>query len=147
MIQDVKGFRVEYETHVDAPRAEVFDAMVDLDSWFPHRFKAGSPYVQELGLLGRGYEDWGNGEGALFSVTTFIRRPDVWVVFNMPGVFGPWMGISTMRFEDDGDGTKLSISLFGLGDVTEETGGMYSNGYPGVFQALKDHLAAKRAKA
>ena len=145
MITDVKAFQAEYETYIDAPREAVFDAMLDLNAWFPHRFKAGTEYVQENGLLGRGYEDWGDGQGALFSVTTFMRRPEAWVVFNMPGVFGNWMGISTLKFTEQDGGTVLRISAYGLGDVDERNEDMYVNGWPGVFAELKKYVEEKSA--
>ena len=143
MIQDVKGFRVEYSTLIEAPRETVFDAMLDLNAWFPHRFKEGAPYVQEAGLLGRGFEDWGDGQGALFSVTTFMKRPEIWTVFNMPGVFGPYMGISTLRFSEGPEGTRLSVSMFGFGDVTAENEQMYASGYGPVFEALKRYVVGR----
>lgn len=144
MMQDVRGFRVEYATEIAAPREAVFDAMTrDLAEWFPHRFQADAGIVQEYGLLAREFEDWGNGDGALFSVTTAIKRPSMWTTVTMPGAFGPYMSVSRMTFDEVPGGMRLGVSMFALGDVSEEDEQMFANGYPPIFERLRQYVESR----
>lgn len=57
--------KIEVEVEIAAPAERVFDAItVEMDAWFPHRFRPEGKMVFEPTVGGRCYEDWGGGAGA-----------------------------------------------------------------------------------
>lgn len=136
-VTDVKSFTVEYEISIAAPREVVFDAMTSgIHEWFPHRVKAGSPITWERAIGGRSMEEWGEGQGALFAVNTVLKRPSVYSFTYPGGVFGHYVSMTTYRFEEENDGTRVKISMYGMGDVSEEASEMFSKGFPPLMQDL-----------
>ena len=67
---------VEQEVVVAAPREKVFEALCRMGEWWPHTFREGSSVHLEPRVGGRFWEDWGDGDGALYATVTGIRRPE-----------------------------------------------------------------------
>lgn len=131
---------VATDLRVAAPRERVFDALMALGEWWPHRFREGAPVVFEPELGGRYYEDWGGGDGALYGTVVKIARPELLVVNGPMGMRGPVVGLWSIELVEDGDGTVVKGTHRAFGDISEQTRQGYTEGWGEVYAALLDHL-------
>src|SRR4051794_37142400 len=77
------------EGTVAAPREKVFDAILRMGGWWPHRFREVSTVVFEPRVGGRFYEDWGGDTGALYGTIVRLSRPDHLAIEGLMGMTGP----------------------------------------------------------
>jgi uncharacterized protein YndB with AHSA1/START domain len=128
---------VANEVTIDAPREKVYDALLRIGEWWPHRFRADSSVVLEPSVGGRFYEDWGSGGGALYGTVLKLSRPDTVVVSGQMGMAGPVAAVWSMTLTSSGSGTLLALAHKAFGDIDEETRAGYTAGWAEVFEALK----------
>lgn len=129
------------EVEVDAPREKVFDALLQIAQWWPHRFRDGAGSVFEPRPGGRWVEDWGNGDGALYGTVTRLSRPSTLTITGPMGMQGPVVGVWSVDLEEAGPGrTVVRGSHRAFGDISPETAQMYEHGWGGVYAALLDHV-------
>lgn len=71
------SFEIEMEVTINAPRSRVFDALTkDIGNWWAFRVGAkDSKVILEPHLGGRFYEDWGNGQGAIWGTIYYLQAP------------------------------------------------------------------------
>ena len=91
---------VEQEVVVAAPREKVFDALCRMGEWWPHAFREGSAVHLEPRVGGRFWEDWGDGDGALYATVTGIRRPEQLTCSGPMGMRTPVTGVFSMELEE-----------------------------------------------
>jgi DNA-binding transcriptional ArsR family regulator/uncharacterized protein YndB with AHSA1/START domain len=133
---------VTNEIRIEAPREKVFDALCAVGEWWPHRFRDGSTVGFEPTIGGRFYEDWGNGDGALYGVVGTIARPEKLSVTGPMGMTGPVTSVFTYELTEDGDATVLRCTHKAFGDISPETVEGYTHGWPAVNDALLAYLGA-----
>jgi uncharacterized protein YndB with AHSA1/START domain len=131
---------VEQEMVVAAPREKVFDALCRMGEWWPHAFREGSAVHLEPRVGGRFWEDWGDGDGALYATVTGIRRPEQLTCSGPMGMHTPVTGVFSMELEERPDGTLVRLSHHAVGPIDDETRAAYEGGWSGVFDALRGHL-------
>jgi DNA-binding transcriptional ArsR family regulator len=131
---------VEQEVVVAAPREKVFDALCRMGEWWPHAFREGAAVHLEPRVGGRFWEDWGDGDGALYATVTGIRRPEVLTCSGPMGMRTPVTGVFSMELEDRPDGTLVRLSHHAVGPIDDETRAAYEAGWSDVFGALRGHL-------
>jgi DNA-binding transcriptional ArsR family regulator/uncharacterized protein YndB with AHSA1/START domain len=131
---------VANEVRIAAPREQVFDAVLRMGEWWPHRFRDGSGVVVEPRVGGRFYEDWAGEEGALYGTVTTLSRPSTFVVTGPMGMGGPVVGVFAFELAEDGDETVLSCTHRAFGDIDEETRQGYTAGWADVYAALAAYL-------
>jgi DNA-binding transcriptional ArsR family regulator/uncharacterized protein YndB with AHSA1/START domain len=131
---------VEQEVVVDAPRERVFDALCRMGEWWPHTFREGASVHLEPQVGGRFWEDWGDGDGALYATVTGIRRPERLACSGPMGMSGPVAGVFALDLEERPDGTLVRLSHHAVGPIDDDTRASYERGWVGVFDALRTHL-------
>jgi DNA-binding transcriptional ArsR family regulator len=136
---------VANEVVVAAPREKVFDAIVRMGAWWPHRFRDGSTVVFEPRVGGRFYEDWGGDGGALYGTVVKLSRPDHVAVQGLMGMSGPVQAIWSMDLVADGDATVVKYAHRGFGDISDETRESYTQGWGEVFAALRRELGLEES--
>lgn len=142
-IAGIRCFEVLGEVTIDAPRARVFDAVtIDVPKWFLHRAVEGSPVTIELRLGGRVFEDWGNGDGMLWTTIVAMKRPSFIRLRGEWGVAGPVQIVVTYHLEEAGTGTLLKSSHLITGRLTDEEMGSYTH----VAGALGENVTAYLAR-
>jgi DNA-binding transcriptional ArsR family regulator/uncharacterized protein YndB with AHSA1/START domain len=124
------------EVTIDAPRDNVWDAVVRMGSWWPHRFSDASTVGFEMRVGGRFYEDWGDGSGALYGTVTTVQAPARVVVTGPMGMSGPVVGVWSFDLAEDGARTVLRCTHRAFGDIDEETRRGYTEGWTEVLAAL-----------
>jgi uncharacterized protein YndB with AHSA1/START domain len=129
------------EITIEAPREKVFDALLQIDQWWPHRFRDGATSVFEPRPGGRWLEDWGNGDGALYGTVSRLSRPGAFTISGPMGMSGPVVGVWSIELDEAGPNrTVVRGSHRAFGDISPETVQMYEHGWVGVYDALRGHI-------
>lgn len=137
---------VRAEVRIDAPPPKVFDTLLGIGDWWPHRFRDGSSVALEPWVGGRFMEDFGHGSGALYGTVVLLDRPSTLRVSGPMGMTGAVAGTWTVRCAADGEGsraTRVTLEHSAYGDVDEDTRTAYTEGWGEVL----DLLAARSAQA
>jgi DNA-binding transcriptional ArsR family regulator/uncharacterized protein YndB with AHSA1/START domain len=131
---------VEQEVVVDAPPERVFDALYRMGDWWPHRFRKGATVHMEPQVGGRFWEDWGDGNGALYGIVTELLRPERLECSGPMGMGGPVTSVFALALEARDGGTLMRLSHHAVGPIDDETRASYQTGWTAVFDALRTHL-------
>jgi DNA-binding transcriptional ArsR family regulator/uncharacterized protein YndB with AHSA1/START domain len=131
---------VEQEVTVAAPRQRVFDALCRMGEWWPHAFREGATVHLEPQVGGRFWEDWGDGDGALYATVTSIQRPERLECSGPMGMSGTVTGVFALELEERADGTLVRLSHHARGPIDDDTRAAYQSGWVAVFDALRGHL-------
>jgi len=136
-MSEVRAFQIEQEVTIAAPPARVFDALTkEVSAWWgrPHMYAEDArDIILEPRVGGRFYEDWGNGEGALYAIVTIARRPEWLRMSGSMGMRGAVAGVIEITLTPKGAGTVVRLSHRVVGEVTEETESGYREGWRGLF--------------
>jgi uncharacterized protein YndB with AHSA1/START domain len=120
---------VDLDVRIDAEPARVFAAIVDdTGAWWgaPYLHGPARAIVVEAAVGGRVYEDWGDGEGALWANVTQIRFGRL---LEMTGRFGGMPSVVTFRLEPDGGGTRVAVRQEWLVPVDGAVAQNYARGW------------------
>ncbi len=128
------------ETRVAAPPEKVWEALLDIGAWWPHRFHDESTVVLEAHLGGHFFEDWGNGGGMIYGTVYGIDPGKQLSLRANMGMTGPVAGTVTYLVEAAGDETVLSMTHKAFGDIGPEAEHSYTSGWTEVTNALLAHL-------
>ena len=131
---------VEQEVVVAAPREKVFEAVCRMGEWWPHTFREGAAVHLEPRVGGRFWEDWGDGDGALYATVTRIRRPELLTCNGPMGMGTPVTGVWSLALSEADAGTLVRLSHHAVGPIDDETRTAYEHGWVEVFDALRGHL-------
>ena len=131
---------VEQEVTVAAPREKVFEALCRMGEWWPHAFREGSAVHLEPRVGGRFWEDWGDGDGALYATVTGIRRPELLTCAGPMGMRTPVTGVWTMELSERDGATLLRLSHHAVGPIDDEARAAYQQGWGEVLDTLQRHL-------
>ena len=133
---------VRTEVTVEAPVERVYDTLLAMGSWWPHRFRDGSRVVFEPRVGGRFYEDWEGESGALYGTVTRLDRPTALTVDGPLGMSGPVVSTWTMEVAEVGPGrTAVRLHHRAFGDIDAETRAGYTAGWDAVLAALAARVA------
>jgi uncharacterized protein YndB with AHSA1/START domain len=114
---EFRSLDIRLDLEIDAAREVVWESLTNgIGEWWPANFYVGkSPkrFALEPQVGGRVFEDWGDGEGALFgSVTVFEQGAMLQWARDMSADYGgPARSVTTFRLEDGAKAgtTKLSF--------------------------------------
>jgi DNA-binding transcriptional ArsR family regulator/uncharacterized protein YndB with AHSA1/START domain len=130
---------VTAELVVDAEQDHVFDTLLRVGDWWPHRFRAESSVVLDPRPGGAFREDFGNGNGAMYGEVAFVERPKTFSITGPMGISGAVSAVWTMTLaplDDDPSRTKVTLTHRGYGDIDDETAQSYAVGWQEVLQTL-----------
>lgn len=144
---------IELEVTIRAPLARVWNALVsETGAWWPasfHTDPATRRFVIEPKLGGKMYEDWGNGEGLIWSTVTGIRAP---TFLDATGVSSPqWGGPNThyqsWRLAEQDGATVLRFSDAVHGKIDSQTATSLREGWLLLWnEALRTHCETPPAR-
>ena len=125
------GFRscdTQLELRIEASVPNVWKAITaDIAAWWPKPFYVGEApkgFVVEPRVGGRVYEDWGNGEGALWATVTSLSDGQHlhWVGDLDPRYGGPARSMTSFTLKPDGENaTLLQFRDSAYGQLAAET--------------------------
>jgi DNA-binding transcriptional ArsR family regulator len=129
--------KIELEYRFKAPIERVFAALTtELDAWWAFRFKPESTVVVEPWVGGRIYEDWGNGNGALYGEIVYLDPPHTLCSRGPGGVAGNYSTYNVEKLEQDGEYTVRKLSLRIWGEVPDEVEKMFTQGTKAIAEQL-----------
>ncbi len=135
-----RSMQIEQELTIHAPPAKVFAALTqEIGAWW------GRPYVHDDGRVralrlepavgGRFFEDWGDGDGALYAWVSAIRAPEELVLAGPFGMGGHCHSVVRFRLEAAGGATRLALSHRAVGELEEEHEARYRAGWEDLLGA------------
>ncbi len=114
--------QIETEIRLAAPQEKVFRAITtELDEWWAFRFRPGARVVFEPWVGGRCFEDWGDGQGALYGTVVYWEPPYKFGEIGPGAMAGAYTAVDWETVEAQGDSSIYRKSLTLWGDVPEET--------------------------
>jgi DNA-binding transcriptional ArsR family regulator/uncharacterized protein YndB with AHSA1/START domain len=139
---DMGSMEVEVEVTIEAPREQVFDALVNhVGDWWGHTVEDGK-VVLEPWVGGRFFEESGDGEGFFFGKVTALKAPELLRITGPYGMTGAVVGVAETRLRADGKRTVVEVTHRAWGDVDEAAQKSYSEGWRALYeQALGGWLA------
>jgi uncharacterized protein YndB with AHSA1/START domain len=137
MADDLGRLDVRTEVTVEASRLRVWDALLRVGEWWPHRFRDEGQVALEPWVGGRFLEDWGDeGGAALYGTVTEIAPGARLAVRGPMGIPGAVASVWVMELEDTGPHTRVRVAHTAVGEVDEETRTSYGEGWGRVLEAL-----------
>ena len=118
---------IQFKVDIKATPQRVWQALVEeANSWWPSRYYLGEAprgFVLEGRVGGRVYEDWGGGQGLLWSTVIAVQHGKLLQIVGdaAPENGGPCRTISTFVLQPDGDATVIRFRNSTTGKVDEKT--------------------------
>jgi uncharacterized protein YndB with AHSA1/START domain len=110
---EFRALDVRLEVDIEASAAKVWESLTDsIGEWWPAQFYVGSApkrFALEPYVGGRVFEDWGDGEGALFGtvIAYDVNRMLQWAGDMSADYGGPARTVTTFRLEETETGSTL----------------------------------------
>lgn len=115
---EMTSFQIEQEISIGAPRERVYDALTQrIGDWWAYRLgeDKNSPLLLEPKIGGAFYEDFGNGQGALWGTVTYLKKPEEIRLQGLLGMHGAVNSSYKYVLEDKGFSTMLKLSHHAVG--------------------------------
>ncbi len=135
MTQAFDAHEITVETEIDAPPSEVWRALVQDTAawWHEDYFIGGGPrkMIIEPRLGGRLYEDWGDGQGAVWATVTGVET-EKWLLLSgelTKDFGGPARVLTQFRLAPEGSGTRLTLTDCVYGRAGKETAASLEGGW------------------
>jgi uncharacterized protein YndB with AHSA1/START domain len=133
---------IRKQVRIESHREQVFETLLRVSEWWPHRLRSGSAVSLEPWVGGRFMEDWGGESGALYGFVTFVERPAALVVSRPMGMQGAAASSWTIELDADAAGaTVVRIHHSWCGEVDAETRRAYATGWDEGLAALREACA------
>lgn len=111
------SFQIEQEIVIQARKETVFKALTEeINSWWKFRLgDENSTLILEPHLTGRFYEDWGNGEGALWGKVTYYRKNEEIRLNGLLGMSGAVNSFYSYKLLEEDNKTVLQLTHHAAG--------------------------------
>ncbi|MGH8889825.1 MAG: hypothetical protein ACRDV3_08700 [Acidothermaceae bacterium] len=124
-------------------RRRVFDALLHIAAWWPHRVRAGTALVIEPRVGGRFFENCDDGCGILLGHLSRLVTPEDFAIDGGLGMAGPVTASWSVRLDADGhERTLLHGRLRAFGAIDDDTRVAAAGRWHAVYAALAHYLDA-----
>jgi DNA-binding transcriptional ArsR family regulator/uncharacterized protein YndB with AHSA1/START domain len=140
-------FQIEQEIIIHAKKEKVFKALTeDINLWWTFRLGDGdSKLIFEPNLNGRFFEDWGNGEGALWGTVTFFKKNEEIRLHGLLGMSGAVNSHYSYKLSEEGDKTVLKLSHHAAGILEPQWEEAHREGWKELLdKQLKAYVEEKK---
>ncbi len=129
-------FKIEQEITIGADTKTVFDHLTnDVSQWWDHSFSESPKSITlEPKVGGKFWEDFGDGNGALYCTIMQIEQNRKIVMQGPMGMPGAVLGSITFELSGEDNQTTLRLSHRAFGDVTDEHKQKYSKGWVALLE-------------
>lgn len=131
------------DSSVRASRSDVWNALMDIGDWWPHKARKESVVMLEPHIGGRFFEDWESG-AALYGVITDLAENELLRVNGAMALTPPVLGVVTFGLTDDPaqrSATIVTTTHLAVGNFdSEATSREYGAGWDKVTDGLRRHL-------
>lgn len=127
----VSVFHVELEVPIQASPARIYQALThDIARWWdPDASWGRGKLVLEPEVGKRMWEDFGNGEGALFGIVTYVERNKKLEIEGDHGLGSGVQGYIRFELVPQGEGTILKFSHRAFGEISERSRQRFPEGW------------------
>jgi hypothetical protein len=131
------------EIVLDAGRRRVFDALLHISAWWPHRVRAGTGLVLEPRVGGRFFENCDDGCGILLGHLSRLVMPELFAMEGSFGIETPVVGVWSVRLDAEGNHrTLVHGRLAAFGAMEAETRAGAAARWQATYAALTHYLDA-----
>ena len=136
-VQD--AFQIEQNVMIAAPRGRVWDALArEVNNWWSHRFQESGSVVRiEPEIGGRFFEDFHNGDAALWGTVTYVKRPEILRLSGPLGMVGAVMSTYTFQLTEQDDATRLTLSHHVAGLLDSDWQSAHESGWKELWARLR----------
>jgi DNA-binding transcriptional ArsR family regulator/uncharacterized protein YndB with AHSA1/START domain len=143
---EIDIFRVEVEVPIKASASHIFQALTtDIAAWWTEDCSWGKGKVilePEVGK--RFYEDFGNGEGALFGTVIYIEKDKIIELQGHMGMEAHVHGWVRYELEPQEEQTLLKFSHRAYGEISERTRQIFADGWQVLLgESLRNYVEKK----
>lgn len=134
---------VRSELVLESGRRRVFDALLHISAWWPHRVRPGTQIVLEPRVGGRLFEHCDDGCGILLGHVARLVTPDQFAVEGSLGIETPITALWGVRLEADGHERTLLHGRFeAFGAIDAKTRDGAASYWETSYAALAHYLDA-----
>jgi hypothetical protein len=124
-------------------RRRVFDALLHIGSWWPHRVHGGASIVLEPRVGGRFFENCDDGNGVLLGQVARMIMPSDFAIEGSFGIDAPVTALWRVRLESIGhQQTALIGELAAFGAIDDKRRAMAASEWNATYAALAHYLDA-----
>ena len=124
-------------------RRRVFDALLHIGSWWPHRVHGGASIVLEPRVGGRFFENCDDGNGVLLGHVARMIMPNDFAIEGSFGLDAPVTALWRVRLESVGhQQTQLSGRLSAFGAIDDDQRARAASEWSSTYAALAHYLDA-----
>ena len=134
---------VRTDVALDTGRRRVFDALLHISSWWPHRVRAGTAVVLEPRVGGRFFENCDDGCGILLGHVSRLIMPEDFAIEGSLGIGGPVTGVWSITLDaEDHQRTIVHGRFEAFGAIDDETRAAAAPYWDSTYSALAHYLDA-----
>jgi DNA-binding transcriptional ArsR family regulator len=144
--KEVDSFHIEQEIVIGANKEIVYNALTkDINSWWKFRLgEESSTLIFEPHLTGRFYEDWGNGEGALWGTVIYLKENEEIRLNGLLGMSGAVNSFYSYKLSGENNKTILKLSHQVTGILEPQWEEAHRHGWNELLAVhLKNYLEKK----
>lgn len=143
---EVSSFQIEQEIIINAPIQSVFSALTEnINDWWAFRLgQPNSKMIFEPKLNGRFYEDWGNGQGALWGTVIHYKEPEEIKLIGLLGMKGAVNSHYVYKLEERGSSTILKLSHHAVGLLEPQWEEEHRHGWNELLNKLLKEYVEKK---
>jgi hypothetical protein len=128
---------------LQAGRRRVFDALLHIGAWWPHRVHGGSSIVLEPRVGGRLLENCDDGNGVLLGHVARLIMPQDFAIEGSFGIDAPVIGLWRVRLDAiSHQQTALSGRFTAFGFIDDEHRTTAASEWSATYAALEHYLDA-----
>jgi uncharacterized protein YndB with AHSA1/START domain len=130
MSKELKYVHIIQEHVINAPRERVFKALTEeTGSWWSHSIQEDSKVTLDARVGGVFREEFKSGGGVLFATVQWLKPGEEIELTGPMGFDGPATGVFSYTLSEKGQGTLVKLEHKFFGPVSDETQGMYNEGW------------------
>lgn len=133
------SFHLTQELKLNAPLEKVWDALTsNIHQWWAFHVGPKDSVISLDGQVGGHFiERWGDGEGELYGIVTYLKKHQKITLEGGLGMAGPGLSKYSYTLEADGDATTLLLTHDCHGHRDPEVEQHYTEGWATLFGNLK----------
>lgn len=136
-------FQTELEVVLKASPEHIFQALtLDIHAWWGAENSWGrGTLILEPAIGKHLYEDFGNGDGAIFGTVTYVERNKKLVIEGNHGLSDNVHGFISYELVPQGESTLLKFSHRAFGEISERSRANFSTGWKEMLDvSLRKHV-------
>lgn len=140
-------FQIEQEVTIEASIDRVFKGLTeDINDWWEFRLggKDSKQLILEPKMNGLFYEDFGNGQGAVWGTVIYYKEPEEIKLIGLLGMKGAVNSHYSYKLEEIGSATVLRLSHDAVGLLEPQWEEEHRKGWTYLLGKLKEYMESKK---